>query len=115
MRAHEFTARIKMQAYERCLINGKPHCELCGIKILGLPEYDHKHPVGLGGESTLENLQCLCGKCPRIKTHEQDRPIMTKADNQRKSYAGVRKSRNPLPGGRGSKFKKTIDGRTVAR
>jgi 5-methylcytosine-specific restriction endonuclease McrA len=91
MRAHEFTSKVKLQAYERCLKDGKPHCEMCGLKILGIPEYDHIQPVGLSGTSTLDNCQCLCGKCHRRKTHEEDRPVMTKADNQKKSAAGIKR------------------------
>ena len=87
----EFGATVKWQAYQRCLKDSKPHCEDCGLRIIGVPEYDHKKPDGLGGEPTLDNCQVLCGKCHRIKTHEEDRPVMTKADNQRKSAAGAKR------------------------
>jgi 5-methylcytosine-specific restriction protein A len=92
----EFPAKVKLAAYERSLRDGKPHCEACGLRIVGLPEYDHVKPDGLGGEPTLENCQCLCGKCHRIKTHEEDGPIMRKADNQRKSAANI-KRKYPWP------------------
>lgn len=87
----EFTKSVKWEAYNRSLKDGKPHCEVCGLKIIGVPEYDHITPDGLGGEPTIDNCQVLCGKCHRHKTHEQDRPVMTKADNQRKSHAGVKR------------------------
>jgi 5-methylcytosine-specific restriction endonuclease McrA len=87
----EFTAKVKMLAYNRCLRDGKPHCEACGLRIMGVPEYDHEKPDGLGGEPTLENCAVLCGKCHRIKTHEEDRPIMAKADRQKKAAAGVKR------------------------
>lgn len=88
----EFSNKVKMQAYERCLIKGKPHCELCDKPILGVPEYDHIKADGLGGKATIENCMALCGSCHRRKTHEQDRPIMAKADRQFKAKAGIKKS-----------------------
>lgn len=95
----EFPSSVKWDAYQRCLKNGKPHCEECGKLILGVPEYDHIKADGLGGEPTLENCAALCGSCHRIKTHERDRPIMNKADNQKKSGAGIkRKHRWPKRG-----------------
>jgi len=87
----EFSTRVKWAAYQRCLIDEKPHCEMCGLRIIGLCEYDHIRADGLGGEPTLDNLQVLCGKCHRIKTHQEDRPIMAKADRQKKAAAGVKR------------------------
>ena len=87
----EFSKSVKWDAYKRCLVSGKPHCESCGLKILGVPEFDHIKADGLGGEPTLQNCSVLCGKCHRIKTHAEDRPIMAKADRQKKSAAGIKK------------------------
>jgi 5-methylcytosine-specific restriction endonuclease McrA len=64
---------------------------MCGFRIIGTCEYDHIKPDGLGGEPTLENCAVLCGKCHRHKTHEEDRPIMAKADRQKKAAAGVKR------------------------
>lgn len=87
----EFSVAVKKEGYARCLIDGKPHCELCGKLILGVPEYDHIKACGLGGTATIENLMCLCGSCHRRKTHEEDRPVMTKADRQFKAAAGIKR------------------------
>ena len=87
----EFSTRVKLAAWERCQRDGKPHCEDCGLRIVGVPEYDHSRPDGLGGEPTLENCRVLCGKCHRHKTHQVDRPMMTKADNVKKSNAGIKR------------------------
>ena len=87
----EFSKKVKLAAYMRCLVNGKPHCELCDLPILGIPEFDHVKPDGLGGEATLQNCMVLCGKCHRRKTHEEDRPIMAKADRQFKAKAGIKR------------------------
>ena len=90
----EFPVKVKLQAYERCLINSKPHCELCDKLILGVPQYDHVKPDGLGGRATIENCMVLCGSCHRNKTHGQDRPVMAKADRSFKSKAGIKRSYN---------------------
>lgn len=92
----EFPSKVKLAAYERCQKDGKPHCEECGLRIVGLPEYDHVRADGLGGEPTLQNCAVLCGKCHRHKTHVEDRPIMQKADNQKKAAANV-KRKYPWP------------------
>lgn len=87
----EFSKAVKWKAYNRCLIDGKPHCEICGFPIIGLPEFDHRKADGLGGEPTLENCQVACGKCHRQKTIEHDRPVMAKADRQKKSAANIKR------------------------
>lgn len=93
----DFPAKVKLAAYKRCLVNGKPHCEVmwdgkrCNKLILGVPEYDHVKADGLGGEPTLENCQAACGACHKIKTHTEDRPIMAAADKQYKSKAGIKR------------------------
>lgn len=104
----EFSARTKLQAFNRALgvIDKKPHCEVlwrgqhgwerCGKLILGIPQYDHIQPDGLGGPPTLENCQVACGECHRLKTHEIDNPIMTKADRQRNSAAGIKRKSRPI-------------------
>ena len=93
----EFSARVKLKAYVRSLKKDKPHCERCGLVILGVPEYDHVKPDGLGGEATLENCAVLCGKCHRRKTHEEDRPVMAKADRQFKAKAGIKGPKRKWP------------------
>ena len=99
-----FPAKVQLAAYRRSLgPDGKPHCEVvwngerCNKLILGIPEYDHIKPDGLQGEPTLENCQCACGACHKIKTHTEDRPIMAAADRQLKSRAGIKpKGHRPL-------------------
>jgi hypothetical protein len=78
--------------------------------------FDHNIPDGLGGDNSLENCKLLCIKaCHDTKTHMQDNPIMQKADRVLKKTYGVSKSRNPMPGSRGSKWKRKMDGTIVRR
>lgn len=109
----EFPARVRIAAYERC----KGLCEECTARLVtGAFHYDHILPDALGGEPTLENVAVLCRACHGSKTAGQDVPRIAKADREKVRHIGAKPpSRTPLPGGRGSKFKRTIDGRTVLR
>ena len=106
----EFPAKVKLQAYNRCLIDGRPHCEMCDLPILGVPEYDHVKASGLGGPATIENCAVVCRGCHSKKTHTQDRPIMQKADNQRKAQAGIKRVSRPIPGSKASGLRKKFNG-----
>ena len=88
MSRSEFSTKVKERAWKRCA--GK--CEKCTAKLFpGKFDYDHIRADGLGGEPTLENCQVLCAACHKTKTHSEDRPIMTKADNIRKKHLGINK------------------------
>ena len=106
----EFPSKVKLAAYERCQQDGKPHCEECGLRIVGLPEYDHVKPDGLGGEPTLANCQCICTNCHSTKSHTADRPLMQKADNIRAKHLGTGKVKRPW-----SKWRKKMSGEVVPR
>lgn len=93
MRASEFSAKIKLEAWERC----RGRCEECLTRIAARPEYDHKLPLALGGASDLLNCQVLCQKCHRIKTSTGDVPRIAKAKRQqRKAIGAWPKSTRPL-------------------
>jgi 5-methylcytosine-specific restriction enzyme A len=89
-------------------------CHICGLKIApGEPwQVDHIKPLGLGGcdeHVAPAHIDCHAGKT------RQDVAIMRKADRQGKKHLGLKKSRNPLPGSRGSKFRKRMDGTVEIR
>lgn len=104
----EFPKKVKLQAWERCggyceTLEGRPGC---GMKILGIPEYDHWNPAGTDGPPTLENCAVLCSKCHDKKTHgwvdgtdryspplAGDIAKMAKADRVREKHQGLRKSK----------------------
>lgn len=96
----EFPAKVKLAAWDRCKVNGVPHCEGCHLRIIGRGQYDHDLADGLSGEPTLENCKVLCSKCHLRKTVEHDRPLMEKADRIAKKNAGM-KRKYPWPRQRG--------------
>lgn len=109
----EFPAKVKVAAFERA----KGCCEECTAKLApGNVHYDHRIPDAVGGEPTLDNCQCLCTACHRIKTSGEDMPRIVKTRRQHRQHIGAKApSRQPLPGGRGDKFKRKLDGTVVLR
>lgn len=109
----EFPAKVKVAAFERC--GGR--CEKCTAPLRpGKFRYDHIVPLAIGGESTLENCQCVCTTCDAPKTYGQDIPAIRKADRAKARHIGAKaKPRRRLPGGRDSKFKIKLDGTVVPR
>jgi 5-methylcytosine-specific restriction protein A len=109
----EFSVAVRKAAWERC--QGK--CESCGTPFMGRrPDYDHVKPDGLDGEPTLGNCQVLCRICHEYKTHQQDRPVMAKADRQGKAEAGIKAIRGPpMPGTKRSGLRKRMNGNVERR
>jgi 5-methylcytosine-specific restriction protein A len=95
-RRREFPASVKLAAWNRCKVNGVPHCERCRLRLVGRPIYDHDLPDGLQGEPTLENCVVSCTACDRLKTYGRDIPMMAKADRIAKKNAGM-KRKYPWP------------------
>lgn len=108
----EFKAKVKVAAYER----SKGFCENCNSRLqVGRIHYDHILPCALGGEPTFENCAVLCAHCHGIKTTGEDVPRIAKTRRQRAAHLGATSSRNPLPCGRKSKWRKKLNGEVVPR
>lgn len=109
----EFSKKTKLEAYTRA--NG--HCEVCTAKLfVGKFQYDHVIPDALGGEATLSNCRVACSACHDHKTFGEDIPFIARAKRRAADHAGAKTpSRNPLPGGRRSKWRKKISGEVVPR
>jgi 5-methylcytosine-specific restriction protein A len=92
-------------------------CQRCGwILAPGTRwEVDHVVPLALGGRDHADNMQVLCSPCHGGKTHRIDVPAIARTARIRARHLGARASRRPLPGGRRSRWKKTIDGRILER
>ena len=80
----------------------------------GCFHYDHVIPTWTSGRNDLDNCQLLCVTCHKRKTLWDQRNIAKSKRIQDKRIK-AKTSRNPLPGGRNSKFKKKLDGSVVLR
>lgn len=95
-------------------------CHICGLKIDGGHErwdVEHVIPLAMGGDEDKgsDNLKPAHVKCHLGKT-AVDKKHIGKAKRMQQRRAGISKqTRNPIPGSKASKWKRTIDGRTVLR
>jgi hypothetical protein len=112
MSRKEFSTRTKAKAFHRAGGN----CESCTCRLsVGKFHYDHDNPDGLTGEPTLENCRVLCTACHSVKTTTQDVPRIAKAKRNEARHIGAKTSRNPMPGSKGSRWKKKMSGKVVLR
>ena len=105
----DFRASVKIAALKRA--DGK--CEGCGLPLtLGKYACDHINPDGLTGEPTLENCRVLCIGCHKEKT-KRDVADIAKAKRREAKHTGMkRRSSRPIPGSKGTPFKRRIGGAT---
>ena len=91
-------------------------CALTGRKIHPGDQWDcdHKQALANGGEHRESNLQPVLREAHRKKTAE-DVKLKAKADRVRKKHLGLKTPKSPLPCGKGSKWKRKINGETVRR
>jgi 5-methylcytosine-specific restriction protein A len=91
-------------------------CQACGIRIDAGRAWhlDHVIPLSLGGADATSNLQVLCRACHRDKTR-RDSAALAKAIRRQVAHRGATARGRPLPCGRRSAWKKTLDGRVVRR
>jgi 5-methylcytosine-specific restriction protein A len=76
--------------------------------------YDHSNPDGLTGSNDLANCRVLCIACHKQKTRGDVRDI-AKAKRRHAGHVGAKTSRNPLPGGKLSHWKRKLNGLVVRR
>ncbi|MHB2165659.1 HNH endonuclease [Alsobacter sp. R-9] len=92
-------------------------CQRCGWSLTpGVRwEVDHVIPLALSGRDDIDNMQVLCVPCHSGKTSRQDVPAIAKVARVRARHVGAARSRRPMPGGKASRWKRTVDGRVVGR
>lgn len=92
-------------------------CHLCEIKIQVGERWEVSHiiPLELGGEDTDGNRAPAHYKCHREHTAKNDAPAIAKSRRVRANHSGAKRSRNPMPGGRDSPWRKKISGEVVRR
>lgn len=110
------TPRMRLKVWEA----HKGICALCGGKIDGVRErwiVEHLRALELGGEDTEANMAPAHEACAIAKTSGKngDHARAAKAKRVKTKHLGMKKSKNPLPGGKGSKWKKKVGGGAVPR
>lgn len=93
-------------------------CHLCGQKITAGQEWDVSHaiPLAMGGADDDSNMLPAHRRCHRQHTAQIDAPRIAKTKRQHAAHIGAKApSRNPLPFGRNSRFKRKLDGTIVER
>lgn len=112
------TKRRTFSAKERLdhFLKANGCCAQCSLKITPGKRWDLDHviPLSLGGSNDVTNLQVLCQACHTQKS-KSDVSTHAKTLRLRLKHLGARRSTRPLPCGRESLFKKTVDGRVVRR
>jgi 5-methylcytosine-specific restriction protein A len=115
------TMRAALERSEgRCeaigILYGLHSGERCNAPLNRGKIFDHVTADGIGGEPTLENCLVICPTCNSVKTNHGDIPRIAKMKRQRDDDLGIRSTKSkPLPGGRGSRLKKRMDGRVQDR
>jgi 5-methylcytosine-specific restriction endonuclease McrA len=95
-------------------------CALCKGKIDGVHQrwiVEHMRALELGGEDTEANMAPVHEACAIAKTSgpQGDHARAAKAKRVKSKHLGIKKSKNPLPGSKGSKWKRKMDGSVVER
>lgn len=89
----------------------------CGVKLGAAGEaieFDHETALILGGENRESNLRALRKPCHRVKTTED---VVRKATEARKrnKHLGLHKPKGTIPGSKGSRWKRKLDGTVEPR
>lgn len=104
--------RVKLRVFEA---HGGV-CALTGRKIQSGEAWDCDHIIALtnGGENRESNLQPALKDAHSKKTAD-DVKLKAKVARVKKKHLGIHQPKATLPGSKSSKWKRTIDGRTVRR
>ena len=105
------STRKKLAIWEK----EKGLCYVCGAKLkAGGFVFEHIRALELGGEDGVDNIRLTCRPCATAKT-KVDHQTAAKAKRQKAVALGLKKSKTPLPFGKGSKWKRKLDGTVVRR
>ena len=105
------STRRKLAIWER----EKGLCMLCNTRLVpGKFIYEHVKALELGGEDIDSNIRLTCVNCATEKT-KADHKNAAAAKRTKASTLGLKKSKTPLPFGKGSKWKRKLDGTIVPR
>jgi len=105
------SAKRKLAIWER----EKGKCMVCDAKLTtGRFIFEHVRALEMGGTDTDDNIRLTCKGCATEKT-KQDHSMAAKAKRRKSAHLGMKVSKNPLPAGKFSKWKKKMDGTVVRR
>lgn len=92
-------------------------CHLCSMKVIPGQEWDvsHEIPLETGGRDDDSNWLVAHRRCHRVHTSTVDIPLIAKVKRIHQRHIGAKKSKSPMPFGRGSKLKRKMDGSVVRR
>lgn len=105
--------RVRLAIWERA----KGICVLCDRRIDGVRErwiIEHIRALELGGLDEPDNMGPAHETCAAAKTRNHHHRA-AKAKRQKIRHLGAARTKNPLPCGRQSRWKKKIDGTIVPR
>lgn len=111
------TPKQRLAIWER----DKGVCALCNHAINGVKEkwiVEHMIALELGGPDDESNMAVVHKACADEKTNGKsgDHAKAAKAKRVKQKHIGITdQKRSPMPGSRGSKWKRTFSGRTVRR
>jgi 5-methylcytosine-specific restriction protein A len=107
---------VSTKARTNLFLKRKGLCHLCGqpVKVGEKWELEHEIPVAMGGADDESNWFVAHVKCHAVKT-KQDVGNIAKAKRREARHIGSHVSRNPMPGGKSSKWKRRMDGTVVLR
>lgn len=91
-----------------------PICNLCPHPIMPGQDWDESHvgaPASLGGTDT----GLAHRRCNRIHGAQVVTPMVAKAKREADKWRDIKRSRQPLPGGRDDPRKRTMGGTVVDR
>lgn len=123
----EFTAKTKLAMFRRAGGPENLRCEGkdCGLPLMGKPfEYDHtveiwELPEALRREFRKHGVPAeygkLLGRCCHQPKTSRKAGERAKCNKVIKSVAKVKKARNPIPGSRGTPWRKKMNGEVVPR
>lgn len=110
--------RICFEAHSKVDADGKRYlvCHICATRLN--PPHDswradHLRRWAEGGSDTAENLWPICLSCDEWKAPRDTRAV-AKGKRAAQKHHGIRTAKRPMPGSRGSGWRKRMDG-TVER